>query len=364
VKLHALVLAASAAFPAPHVHSKTPEQIFDDASRSMVVIHGYTTDGKPTNQGSGVSIGRESVVTNCHVLEDAAKLNVLYQYQTYDATVRATDVDRDLCELKVPRLPAAPATFFPGRLRVGQRVYAIGAPEGLELTISEGLVSSIRDFEGAQYIQTSAPISAGSSGGGLFDVEGRLVGITAFIVPEGQNINFALPVGWVAELAMKGGAPVQLTLAREVQQEKWASRAAELKGKGDWVALLAYTQQWVRAAPLSVPAWEALGGAYLKINRPRRALTAYERAVRLDGDAYDAWVNLGSAHLMLNQYDRALDAYAEALRLKSGDLSALAGTGAVYFFQNRPEKVREVHAQIARADAAAARDFARKYLVR
>lgn len=354
------MVAVSVPLSAP---AKSPEQIFDEASRSIVVIHGYGRDGKPTNQGSGVVVSRESAVTNCHVLDDAAKINVVYQYQQYEATLRASDSDRDLCELKVPRLSAVPAAVWSGRPRVGQRVYAIGAPEGLELTISEGLVSSIREFEGAQYIQTSAPISSGSSGGGLFDTEGRLVGITAFIVPEGQNINFALPVAWITELASRGAAGVQ-NVAKETLDERWSKRAYELKSHNEWMTLLAYAQQWVRAAPTSVPAWQTLGDAYLKINRPRRALTAYERAVRLDGDAYDAWLNLGNAYLALNQYDHALNAFSEALRVKGQDLAALVGSGSAYYYQNRPEKVREIHAQIARLDAGIARDFARKYLQR
>jgi len=79
------------------------------------------------------------------------------------------------------------------KLKVGQRVYAIGAPEDLELTLSEGLISSLRPHEGSEYIQTSAAISLGSSGGGLFDDQGQLIGITTFYHAEGQNLNFALP---------------------------------------------------------------------------------------------------------------------------------------------------------------------------
>ena len=195
---------------------------------------------------------------------------------------------------------------------------------------------------------------------GLFDTEGRLVGITAFIVPEGQNINFALPVGWISELAARSGTALQSIVVKQAPQEKWTSRAAELRTKKDWIALLAYAQQWVRAAPTSLPAWQELGDAYLKVNKPRRALTAYERAVRIDGDAYEAWLNMGNSYLAINQYDRALNAYAEALRLKAGDVPALWGSGTAFYFQNRPDKVREVHANIARLDAPVAREFARK----
>jgi S1-C subfamily serine protease len=103
----------------------------------------------------------------------------------------------DLAELQVPGL-AAPAVTLrsASTLKPGERVYAIGAPLSLELTISEGLISGLRHDTGGEIIQTSAAISPGSSGGGLFDQMGRLVGITTFKLRGGENVNFALPTDW------------------------------------------------------------------------------------------------------------------------------------------------------------------------
>jgi len=77
-------------------------------------------------------------------------------------------------------------------LSVGEPVYTIGSPSGLENTLGEGIVSGLRNKKGMKYIQTSAPISPGSSGGGLFDIYGNLVGITTFLLEDAQNLNFAL----------------------------------------------------------------------------------------------------------------------------------------------------------------------------
>jgi S1-C subfamily serine protease len=108
--------------------------------------------------------------------------------------VRYTDSQFDLCGLDVSGLPATPVAIGSVKsISVGQRVYAIGAPRGLELSISEGLVSSLRPISGSLNIQTTAAMSPGSSGGGLFDHNGFLVGITTFVVKDGQNLNFALP---------------------------------------------------------------------------------------------------------------------------------------------------------------------------
>ncbi len=77
-------------------------------------------------------------------------------------------------------------------IKVGERALTIGTPQGLELTVADGIVSSKRTHEERRLIQTSAPISQGSSGGGLFDAQGHLLGITTFQLKVGQNLNFAI----------------------------------------------------------------------------------------------------------------------------------------------------------------------------
>ena len=355
------VLATIAMTNAAAAQGKTPEQIFQEVSRSIVTIHALDREESVTNLGSGVVTAAETVVTNCHVLEGGVSYAVYSGKTRFAGTLRLADAERDLCELNVGNLQAPRASLYTGRLRVGQRVYAVGAPEGLELTISEGLVSSIREMDGAHYIQTSAPISSGSSGGGLFDVEGRLLGLTTFIIPEGQNLNFALPASWITELAARSGS--KLTLAnREAVHDKWHSRSAELRAKKDWVGLLAVTQQWVRAAPLAVPGWLALGEAYGLVNRPRRAIVAYNQALKLDGDSYDAWFGAGTTYLALNQYDRTVEAVQEALRLRPSDVPALKLLGAAYHYQNQRARVREVLGRIEKLDSNAAREFSKKYI--
>ncbi len=194
--------------------ASTPEQIFVQASPSVVVIDIFDAQGKSIGQGSGVVIDTGQVITNCHVAQKGKSLQVRQSGKTFKATLQFADPDRDLCQLSVPNLQATPITLGTAKkLTVGQRVYAIGAPKGLGLTLSEGLVSSLRPYEGSQYIQTSAAISPGSSGGGLFDNQGRLIGITTFYLEEGQNLNFALPVDWISELPQRAQAAIAVGLA-------------------------------------------------------------------------------------------------------------------------------------------------------
>jgi S1-C subfamily serine protease len=183
--------------------SLSPEQLFASVSPSVVrVLAG------DTRQGSGVVIESGSVITNCHVTRDAPAIRVKAGAEVLPATVAVADESLDLCSLEVPHLavPAA-AMGTVEDLRTGQRVYAIGAPMGLELTISEGIVSALREVDTGKVIQTTAPVSPGSSGGGLFTADGRLVGIVTFQHKFGQNLNFALPADWIAEMRHRKGGP-------------------------------------------------------------------------------------------------------------------------------------------------------------
>ncbi|MBC7430796.1 MAG: trypsin-like peptidase domain-containing protein, partial [Rubritepida sp.] len=110
------------------------------------------------------------------------------------AAIAAADLASDRCLLQVaePVLRAAPGQRAARDLRVGERVYAIGAPRGLELTLTEGLVSALRRMDGIDTVQSTAPTAPGSSGGGLFDARGNLVGITTSGVGRSESLNFAL----------------------------------------------------------------------------------------------------------------------------------------------------------------------------
>jgi TonB family protein len=185
------------------------EQVFDRAASSVVTVESHDANGVMMNFGSGVVVAPGEIITNCHVVRDGALFHVKKEGHSAPAYLHFSDKARDLCQLQ-----AAQATSFtrPVRaimamsdLRVGQRVYAIGAPRGLEVTLSDGLISGLRHSAGGsvQLIQTTAPVSPGSSGGGLFDQDGRLVGITTFILKESQNLNFAVPAMWVQELQSK-----------------------------------------------------------------------------------------------------------------------------------------------------------------
>jgi hypothetical protein len=182
-------------------------ELFKLVDPSVVVVHALTSAGAA--QGSGVILAPLEVITNCHVVEGARKINVTRGNVERSAKVRFHDAARDLCELQLddglpdgkPILGMLPSK----ELEVGQPVYAIGSPRGLENTITRGIVSALREKsgEGAKLIQTDAAVSPGSSGGGLFDQDGRLIGIITFQARDSQNLNFAHLTDWIPELASR-----------------------------------------------------------------------------------------------------------------------------------------------------------------
>ena len=191
--------APESAAPAPATRSA--EDVFAQVSASVARVNALDGLGRTTMVGSGVVVERGAVITNCHVVSRASAVQVKLGSDLHSGSVEVADEELDLCRLNVPGLDAPAVQLgLVGALRTGQRVYAIGAPQGLDLTISEGIVSSLREVPGGTVIQTTAPVSRGSSGGGLFDASGRLVGIVTFQHRYGQNLNFALPADWIGEM--------------------------------------------------------------------------------------------------------------------------------------------------------------------
>jgi len=196
-------IAAPSQAPAPDVMvaAASPEALYAAAAPSVIVVESLNAQGQTYSRGSGVVIGPQRVITNCHVIDRAVTVKVKSGSSEYTATSGTSDTYFDLCLLQVENLPAPEVRRGSAQnLQVGQTVYAIGAPQGLDRTLSQGLISALRDTPDGAVIQTSAPISPGSSGGGLFDAEGRLIGITTFQTKYGQNLNFALPVDWLESM--------------------------------------------------------------------------------------------------------------------------------------------------------------------
>ena len=181
----------------------TATQIYSQCSPAVCYVEVYDAAGQVTGTGSAFVVEENGkLVTNYHVIQDVYSARVKFPNgKTYSVdNVLAYDVKRDVAVLSIsaqglPTLPLGDSST----LVSGQTVYTIGSPQGLDNTIANGIVSATnRVVDGQEYIQTTAPISPGSSGGALLDGYGRCVGITTGTL-SGQNLNFAVPINDVKE---------------------------------------------------------------------------------------------------------------------------------------------------------------------
>lgn len=176
-------------------------RLFEIASRSVWLIVAATSlddlkEGKNLSLGSAVAVTPSLLLTNCHVIDRKPVMWIKQAQAIETVRVISADGDTDRCVLAVEAGTLSPVLGMRNyqELRVGEDVFTIGAPSGLEASFAQGVISGLRPIERRRLIQTTAPISPGSSGGGLFDKSGNLIGITTFRVRDGQNLNFAIAV--------------------------------------------------------------------------------------------------------------------------------------------------------------------------
>jgi S1-C subfamily serine protease len=210
------------------------------ANGAIVSIITSDKDGKPLAQGTGFLVSTDGrIVTNYHVIEGASSAIVkLPDGAFYDVDgVVAFDKARDLAVIKAHGQSFHVLTLGNSdRVQVGEEIVAIGSPLSLESTVSSGIVSGIRTIETpnaaasqiqlppgyedakpvkgppatsyAKYLQITAPISPGSSGGPLFNMAGEVVGVTTLYLEGGENLNFAIPIN-DAKLLLSADSKVQ-----------------------------------------------------------------------------------------------------------------------------------------------------------
>lgn len=282
------------------------------AQSGVVTVRAIDIEDRIAGEGSGVVIARATVITNCHVIRYAKSISVNDGKKTHSARWTLGDVERDLCRLEVDTLDAPAVTQRAGAtLAIGDRVHAIGNPLGLGVSVSSGLISNLLTGDSAPIIVVSASLSPGSSGGGLFDDQGRLVGITTGTMVAGQNTNIALPVEWIGDLAQRGTAPPPPFVVPEAEP-RWAEEAERLRSSGDMAALAEWSSRWIDALPDVSEAWRLRGLARMNLGRYDEAERDQLRALELHERNADAWVELADVRLVGKRPAEAAAAFARA----------------------------------------------------
>lgn len=182
----------------------TPEEIAEKAFPASVMLVMVDENGKPDKTGSGFFVSRNIIVTNYHVVEGThgGIVKCIGSSRKSKITdIVAVNQAFDIALLRVEQSSGAKIVLGDStKLKIGQPIFVVGSPRGLEGTFSNGLVSSIRRFGDDYLVQMTAPISSGSSGGPVLDENGEVVGVSVGIFQGGQNLNFAIPSEYVNSL--------------------------------------------------------------------------------------------------------------------------------------------------------------------
>lgn len=177
----------------------TARQIAQRSFPSVVLLVTEDAHGTRSTLGSGFFVQQNVLATNYHVIKNASRIyaKIVGASTFYDVTVIDTDKGRDLALVAVEGPKGQPLRLGDvRRIAVGDAVYVVGNPEGLEGTFSAGIISALRDG----YVQITAPISHGSSGGPVLNDRGQVIGIAVGLFENGQNLNFAIPVSYLSSL--------------------------------------------------------------------------------------------------------------------------------------------------------------------
>ncbi len=214
-------------------NTQTTQQIAKQAFGSTVLLVMEDENGQPISLGSGFFVRDGEIASNLHVVEGAKRgyAKLVDQKTKYDLEgITAVDPERDLVMLKIS---ATSASVLPlgnsDAVQVGESIYAIGNPQGLEGTFSQGIVSSIREVGTDKLLQITAPISPGSSGGPVLNTEGEVIGVSVATFRGGQNLNFAIPVNYLKTLLEKLGSVKPLAQAKPTKAQR--SILANLGGR-------------------------------------------------------------------------------------------------------------------------------------
>jgi Tfp pilus assembly protein PilF len=348
---------------------------------STVIIFAYDDKGEFLQQGSGFFISQNGdVITNHHVIQGASSAEIkTADEKTYPITyILAGDEQNDIIHLSVdiPSQDVYPLSLSKTIPEVGERIIVYGSPLGLENTVSDGIVSAIRDIpDYGRIIQITAPISPGSSGSPVLNLQGEVIGIATFQMIEGQNLNFAIPSERIISLILTEENKISIieeVFGQESQTKKDSDYAEayqkalyfidkeeyekalpylEIAIKTDILSLKARAyynigycydeldnftksieayKQAIRIDPNHAKAYSSLGAAYNSLGLCKEAIEACKQAIRIDPEYIDAYNNLGRAYTDLGLFEDAIEAYKQAIRIDPDNVNAHLGLGLIY----------------------------------
>ncbi len=321
-------------------------------------IETFDSQGKALSRGSGFFIDADRVVTNRHVIENAYRVEVHSSNgNTYQVKgVLAVDAEGDIALLKVdtPAHRVRPLSLERTSPQEGESVVVIGNPFGLEGSVTNGIVSAVRDIPTfGRIIQITASISPGSSGSPVVNMRGQVIGVATLQITGGQSINFAIPSERISQL--QTGTMISLAdLAASTGRNKRAQAVQFFRdglsflSKDDCEKALPYFEKAVESDSNYAEAWAQAGFCNEKLTHHTEAIEASTKAVALRPSA-ESFFNIGLASYYLKQYRESADAYRQAIKLDPYNAAdAYYSLGLTYREWAKPDEEIQAYKQAIR----------------
>jgi len=296
--------------------SLSSEQIYEKVKDAVVVIFAFDFSGELSAQGSGVVLNDKGyVVTNYHLLSGSERLEIRHGNEIVPyIDIIGIDVEKDILILKIEenKFPFAKIADTKA-LKIGQRVYAIGNPLGFENTISEGIISGLRSYEEKRknYIQITASISPGSSGGAVVNDRGELIGISTLTAREGQNINFAIPIDEVLSVEISSYIKNNVFKDFELYQ-----KGLNADNEGKYKEAINFYSQFIKTNPDRPYAFNNRGLAKYHAGDLTGAVSDFNRAIEINPNDAAFYINRGVVLSDLNHFQSAIQDYTKAIQIE------------------------------------------------
>ncbi len=315
---------------------------------SAVAIETFDSKDNTVSRGSGFFIAPDRIITNRHVIERStrAEIHLLDGKKFPVRGVLAVDGEGDLALLQVdvPKALAIPLPIVRAVPQEGESIVVIGNPYGLEGSVSNGIVSAVREISGyGKIIQITASISPGSSGSPVVNMAGQVIGIATLQAAEGQNLNFAVPAERISQLRINDLQTFSSLSA--IDQKNKRSSAERLYSQGlaqlsrdDYARALPYFEKAAETDANYAEAWYQAGYCYGVLGRHADALKASRQAAKLRPEWAATFVNIGVSSFALGQYKDALEAYKQALRLDENNADIEYSLGLTLGKLNRTDE--------------------------
>src|SRR5215203_7209214 len=323
--LAVILLGASLAHTQAYAQESLPNLV-KRVKPAVVAIATYDATGEALMTGSGFFLRPGQVVTNLHVIRGAVRAEI----KTLEGKGKvfpvngtlAVDEEGALALLSVdmPAERVARGTELARELPdEGETIFVIGNPLKLEGSVSDGIVSAVREVPNSyRIIQITAPISHGNSGSPVFNLRGQVLGVVTVKVTNGQNINLAIAAARVAQLsagklqplpalAAKGKGDVAELLYRSGLDSLWL---------GNYDNAVGYFENAANKNPKRAEAWVQVGYCKVKQGKNQEAIRAYQQALQLKPADVEIYNKLGDAYYYSGRLREAIDSYSEAALLR------------------------------------------------